>query len=281
VLGTGTARVLIGRQLPEARTLAARDPVSNVFVASRIAAAGLETWRLGGELWGWFVGGRLEALCYAGANLVPVEAGPDAISGFAERARRLGRRCSSIVGPAAAVGPLWERLEPHWGPARDVRPCQPLMTTSAPARDVLPDPAVRPVRPDEVETLLPACVAMHTEEVGVSPLGIDGGAHYRARVHELVRAGRAYAHIEGGRVLFKAEVAAATAEVCQIQGVWVDPSERGKGLSVSGMAAVLDLALRDVAPVVSLYVNDYNLPALAAYRRVGFAQVGAFMSVLF
>jgi predicted GNAT family acetyltransferase len=36
-----------------------------------------------------------------------------------------------------------------------------------------------------------------------------------------------------------------------------------------------------VAPVVSLYVNDYNSAARAAYMRVGFAEVGSFMSVLF
>jgi predicted GNAT family acetyltransferase len=32
---------------------------------------------------------------------------------------------------------------------------------------------------------------------------------------------------------------------------------------------------------VSLYVNDFNRPARAAYGRVGFAEVGSFMSVLF
>jgi len=52
-------------------------------------------------------------------------------------------------------------------------------------------------------------------------------------------------------------------------------------LSVGGMAAVLNLALADAAPLVSLYVNDYNLAALAAYRRVGFYETGTFMSVLF
>jgi uncharacterized protein len=30
-----------------------------------------------------------------------------------------------------------------------------------------------------------------------------------------------------------------------------------------------------------LYVNDFNAPARAAYRRVGFGEVGTFMSVLF
>jgi len=82
-------------------------------------------------------------------------------------------------------------------------------------------------------------------------------------------------------VVFKAEIGAVTRHTCQIQGVWVAPSHRGRRLSESGMAAVLHYALRDVAPVVSLYVNDFNTPARAAYRRVGFTETGAFMSVLF
>jgi predicted GNAT family acetyltransferase len=47
------------------------------------------------------------------------------------------------------------------------------------------------------------------------------------------------------------------------------------------MAAVAAEAMRSVAPVVSLYVNDFNAPARAAYRRVGFTEVSTFMSVLF
>ena len=43
----------------------------------------------------------------------------------------------------------------------------------------------------------------------------------------------------------------------------------------------LPLALRRVAPVISLYVNEYNRPARAAYRRVGFTQTATFASVLF
>jgi predicted GNAT family acetyltransferase len=46
------------------------------------------------------------------------------------------------------------------------------------------------------------------------------------------------------------------------------------------MAAVVAGALRDIAPTVSLYVNDYNAPAVAAYQRVGFTQVGTFATVL-
>jgi hypothetical protein len=47
------------------------------------------------------------------------------------------------------------------------------------------------------------------------------------------------------------------------------------------MAAVVDHALERVAPAVCLYVNDYNAPARAVYRKVGFEEYGTFMSVLF
>lgn len=280
MLRTSALRVLGPPDLAAVTDLLDRDPVANVFVASRVRAVGLEAWRLGGEMWGHVVAGRLDALCHAGANLVPVQAGPEAVRAFADRARRQGRRCASIVGPRDAVAAMWQQLEPAWGPARDVRPDQPLMATSSPAR-VPADPGVRRVRPDELDLVLPACVAMFTEEVGVSPEAGDGGATYRARVAELIAAGRSFARIEDGRVLFKAEIGSVTSAACQVQGVWVPPELRGQGRSVGGMAAVVDAALRDVAPVVSLYVNSYNEAARATYRRVGFEDGGTFMSVLF
>jgi predicted GNAT family acetyltransferase len=146
---------------------------------------------------------------------------------------------------------------------------------------VPPDPLVRRVRPDEIDILWPACVAMFTEEVGVSPITGDGGASYRARLEQLIRSGRAFARISGGRVVFKAEIGAVTPQACQVQGVWVRPDCRGQGLAAPGMAAVVAEALRSIAPVVSLYVNDFNSPARAAYRRAGFTEVGHLMSVLF
>ncbi|MYQ88145.1 GNAT family N-acetyltransferase [Streptomyces sp. SID4936] len=276
-----TTRVLEPSDLGAALAVLESEPVANAFVTSRVQIAGLDPWRLGGEMWGWYADGRLRSLCYSGANLVPICATPEAVRAFADRARRAGRRCSSIVGPAEPTAQLWRLLEPGWGPAREVRANQPLMVTESPSADVTPDPLVRRIRKDEMDVLMPACVAMFTEEVGISPLAGDGGLLYQARVAELIGSGRSFARIEDGKVLFKAEIGAATSQACQIQGVWVAPEHRGRGLSEAGMAAVLRYALADVAPVVSLYVNDYNTPARRAYARVGFRETGAFMSVLF
>ncbi|TDD83244.1 GNAT family N-acetyltransferase [Actinomadura darangshiensis] len=280
MLGSMPVRVLDDRYRAEALAILDADPVSNVFVGSRVHAAGLDPRRLGAQMWGYLRDGRLVSLCYSGANLIPVAAGPEAVRAFAERAQAQGRRCSSIVGPVDAVRDLWEILAPYWGPPRAVRAAQPVMATSA-VSGVPADAGVRRVRMEEFDTVYPACVAMFTEEVGVSPNAGDGGVLYRARVAELIRDGRAFARIEDGRVMFKAEVGAVTPRACQVQGVWVPPELRGQGLSETGMAAVVREALRGIAPTVSLYVNDYNTRARAAYRRVGFRELGSFMSILF
>lgn len=281
MLTTTSTKVVEPAELPQVLAVLRREPVNNAFVTARVLASGLDPWRLGGEMWGWYRDGNLEALCYNGANLVPLCAGPEAVRAFADRARRQGRRCSSLVGPAGPTRALWAALEPSWGPAREVRASQPLLVADRTPRQVAPDPLVRRVAKNEMDVVLPACVAMFTEEVGVSPLAGDGGLVYQARVAELVGTGRSFARIEDGQVVFKAEIGAVTPEACQIQGVWVTPERRGEGLSETGMAAVLAYALREVSPLVSLYVNDYNAPARAAYRRVGFREVGTFTSVLF
>jgi predicted GNAT family acetyltransferase len=71
-----------------------------------------------------------------------------------------------------------------------------------------------------------------------------------------------------------------SANVSQVQGVWLDPEFRGRGMAAPAMAAVVRLA-RSVTPTVSLYVNDFNRPARATYARVGFADVGEFATILY
>ena len=279
-----SVRVLGRDDVEAALELCERDVAANLFVASRLYGVWTDPRGAGGEVWGWFHGSRLEAVCWSGANLVPAQAGPEAVESFAARARRQGRQCSSIVGPADAVLGMWRHLEPAWGPAREVRAEQPLMVLdSAP---LIPgDPAVRRSRPEEIGLVLPACIAMFTEEVGYSPVTADGGRLYQSQVAGLVAAGRSFVRIDrgptGDEVLFKAELGSVTTRAVQIQGVWVSPAYRGRGLAAPGVAAVAEIVQREIAPIVSLYVNDFNTRAIRAYQRVGFRTVGAFATVLF
>ncbi len=256
------------------------DPFASAQVAERVAARGLAWWRAEGRVLGYGSRRHLESVCWLGGNLTPVLAGPQAIAAFADLLAGEERLCSSIVGRADAVLQLWERLSDTWGPARDVRANQPLLVTDAPP-PVPVDPQVRRVRSGELDRLFPAAVAMYTEEVGVSPLAEDGGRGYRRRVTDMIRSGRAYARFVDGRVVFKAELAVVTRRTAQVQGVWVAPEWRGRGIATAAMAAVVADALNRVAPTVSLYVNDFNLPARRVYERCGFRPVGTLATVLF
>jgi len=275
-------RPLRGEDSEAALELCATDPVANVLAAIQVEQLGRRRMP-GAEVLGLFRDGTLRALYWSGANLVPVAVDtPDLLDTVSSDIRSRARRASSIVGPAEQVLGLWERLGSGWMRPREVREDQPSMAIStAPAID--PDPRVRLSRLEELDVVVPACVAMFTEEVGYSPLA-SGGA-YAARVHELVATGRSYVWIEdapeGRRVIFKAEVGACALGVAQIQGVWVHPEHRGQGLAAAAMAAVVEDVRRRIAPTVSLYVNSYNTAALATYRRTGFEQVGTFATVLF
>ena len=59
---SGGARLLGPDDLDDVRALLARDPVTDVFVAARVEAAGLDPWRAGAETWGYGERGRLESL---------------------------------------------------------------------------------------------------------------------------------------------------------------------------------------------------------------------------
>jgi predicted GNAT family acetyltransferase len=278
LLGTTNVRALTTSDLPALRLLLERDPLVNLFVRHRVDLTGLQERLMGGRVWGYYDGDELISACHAGANIVPVQATPEAIDAFADQVLDDGVRPASLVGLRSAVMPMWERVESTWGPARSVRPFQPfLVLEDAPKPE--PDPRVHRVVLDEFDVLYPACVAMFTEEVGIDP-ETGGASGYRARVAQLISQGWAFAIIEDGEVLFKTEVGAATPDACQLQGVWVRPDRRGEDIAVRALSAVVEQVQATVAPVVTLYVNDHNRSARRTYERVGFTETEMFASIL-
>jgi hypothetical protein len=261
--------------------IADRDPIRQCFIGAR-----LELTRLGmkrpayPDILGFFVDGNLESALFLGANLIPINTTELSRQEFLPVLKKMGRRSSSITGPADEVLPLWGKLESHWGSAREIRPNQPLMAISK--RSLIPiDEQVRYSTTADLELLYPACVSMFTEEVGVSPIGPGTGSTYRNRVAEIISQSHSFVRIENEKVVFKAEVGTIGNNVAQIQGVWVAPEFRGSGLAASAMAAVVRFVLDDIAGTASLYANDFNKPAIATYLRVGFEQIDTFATIHF
>ncbi|PZS27526.1 MAG: GNAT family N-acetyltransferase [Pseudonocardiales bacterium] len=272
--------VLTDSSLPEFTVLVDSDPVANAVVSARVRAARtLVAARLGGLVVGVRQGDELVGACYAGGSLVPVGGDLETWEALARYVSKRPRGCTSIVGRADAVGAMWPLLAATWAPARCVRMSQPLLVLDGPV-PTGGNPSVRPARPDELERYVPAATAMFTEELGVSPNVAPGSAAYRTRVSELICAGRAFASFDfRGQVMFKAEIAAVSPHTCQIQGVWVRPDLRGRGIGTASLATVIAHA-RVLAPTVSLYVNDYNTAARRMYARLGMRQVATLATVL-
>lgn len=271
---------LLRGDLDEALAVCAADPVANVYVAARISEADLDRHR--GQAFVYAPHGHIEAVCWASANVVPTAGSSASAEAFAARVRRHQSRFSSVFGPAEQVARLWGELRAYWRPPIEVRPHQLLMAIGPEVPlPVAPDARVRPGTVAEIEAVLPASIAMFTEEIGYPPYNESSGrVSYRNATWSLLERGHVVVITENGHVIFKAEFGSVAVGACQVQGVWVAPSHRGRGMAAPAMAAAIEYARAHVAPVVSLYVNDFNEPAVATYERVGMRTVGEFMTVL-
>jgi len=118
------------------------------------------------------------------------------------------------------------------------------------------------------DRVLRLSAAMYAEEMGENPLARDPDG-YRRRIRMLIARGWTYVYETAGHLQFKMDVGCASNRTAQIQGVYVPPELRGRGVGTVAMAACCELAF-ERHPNLSLYVNDFNAPAVALYERIGF-----------
>lgn len=272
-------RRLHGVDTAKAVALCERHPVDSVLLRVAIEQTGIgASFSLGR----FDADRELMALAWEYGNILPLGFDEDGLDEVAEEFAGRRRTGSSIVGPADQVMGLWNRICKRWGPARDVRERQFSMVMDSDP-DVVADPLVQPAGVGDVSLVFPASVAMYIEEVGYDPT--SHGAGYAYRVARLVRSQHTFirkaplADGSGERVVFKADVGALAGGVAQLQGVWVAPDLRGRGIATAGVAAVVKLVRERLAPTISLYVNDYNAAAIATYTRVGFRIAGRWATV--
>jgi ribosomal protein S18 acetylase RimI-like enzyme len=243
-----------------------RDPVERVFLE--------EMARRGG---GRFAGierddGALEALCHAGANLVPSGRGCAAFAAVA-----LESQSRMIIGEQGAVDELWGEVASLLPEPREDRPGQPVYVLDAPPETG--GTALRAATHDDLERLLPACAAAHEEELGIDPLARDEEG-FRWRTRSQIDEGRSWLWLEDGVIRFKAEASAWTPSAVQVQRVWVDPIARRRGFGARGMRDLCRLLL-ETTPTVTLFVRTDNAAAIGLYEAIGMRRVLSYRSILF
>ncbi len=221
--------------------------------------------------------GAVRGVAYFGRQLA-VSGDLEAIDAFAERAKRhRGERM--IIGPRDAVRALWDRVHSWHAPPRLVRDRQLVMAIDR--EHLLPYEKVvtgRHARMDEWTVVADASAQMIAQELDYDPR--RSGADFAANVRQMIDrrlwwVGESYA-----RLCFFCNIGPWCRRTAQLQGIWTPPELRGKGLATAALGAICDRLL-EVTPTLSLYVNDFNKPAIALYRRVGFDHVGDYQTLLF
>lgn len=120
----------------------------------------------------------------------------------------------------------------------------------------------------DLDLIVPVQAHLVELESRINPLDSDPEG-FRARCLRRIEMGRTWVIVEDGRLLFKAEVQADTPDVIYLEGVWVDPSERGTGAGRGYMAEVCRMMLARTR-TVCLLVNEENERAQRFYRSCGF-----------
>jgi predicted GNAT family acetyltransferase len=115
-------------------------------------------------------------------------------------------------------------------------------------------------------------VSMHAnvtlESTGTNPMEIDPHG-FRLRCARRIAQGRVWVWTENERLIFKADIISDTPEVIYMEGVYVDPAERGKGYGLRCFGQLSRILLGRTKSIC-LLVNEQNREAQAFYGKAGF-----------
>jgi predicted GNAT family acetyltransferase len=252
-----------------------RDPLINVYLISRmleerfVAATQMVEVRYNRET--VLLASLATNIVLASEPGQPREITETAVAAIAERILSRMLPVRAIISPAALVELLWARLRTQLDPPTVVRLTQPVYAIRG--RLDYPDLGqARYASARDLDSLVPACAAMHKEEVGIDPLDRDA-AGYRERIRELIERKRSVILVQEGRIATKCEFSAVTPDSVQLMGVWTAPDLRRRGLSRALLREVCGHLARK-GKTVTLFVNDFNVPAIALYEELGFQRIG-------
>jgi predicted GNAT family acetyltransferase len=220
--------------------------------------------------------GRLEGVALVGhATLV------EARTRRAFREFALVAQCTTrthfILGEADSVEEFWSHYADAGQPMR--RACREfLFELRYPLEVGSGGEGLRRATAEDLELILPVHAGLAETESGVNPLDTDPEG-FRARCLRRIEQGRVWVVVgDGGRLLFKADVQADTPEVVYLEGVYVNPTERGTGIG-RRMMTRLGYELLLHTRRVCLLANEENERAQAFYRNCGYKLRGVYDTI--
>jgi predicted GNAT family acetyltransferase len=138
-------------------------------------------------------------------------------------------------------------------------------------------PGLRLATMDDLDLIVPAHAQIAFDESGIDPLQVDPEG-FRKRCARRIEMGQSWVLVENGRLLFKTEVVTDTPETIYLEGIWVAPHERGKGIGSRCMSQLSRSFLLRSSSVCVL-VNERFKSAQAFYKKAGFKFIGHYDTI--
>lgn len=253
----------------------AQRPIHTVIMAGFIRDNGVVSLLNRGNFYGCRnAKGRLEGVALIGHVTMVEPASDEALELFAQLARKY-ERAHVIVGEQEKVERFWEFYGPTGQSMR--RLCRELLFEQSWSGEVLETVDLRLATLDDIEQLLPVHAQMAFEESGINPLERDP-IGFRERTTRRIEQGRVWVSLNQEKLVFKADVISDTPEQIYIEGVYLNPQERGKGYGVR-FVSQLSRSLLAKTKSVSLLVNEKDQVAQACYRKAGYKECGYYDTV--
>jgi len=185
-----------------------------------------------------------------------------------------------IVGPFETIARYWQLLEPQHAPARAIRERQPLLAVApASLRGESDRVRVRHAYADDAARVIASSAQMIQGELGYDPR-VRMPGDFEAGVAHMIERELWWVGEHDGGLCFFLNIGPYSDQTMQLQGIFTPAERRGKGLATAALAGICR-RLFEESPTLSLFVNDFNEPALQLYKRTGFKEVGAFKTILF
>jgi GNAT superfamily N-acetyltransferase len=167
-----------------------------------------------------------------------------------------------------------EKMECFWsyygqGGQRPRRICRELLFEQRlPVLALKPVPELRAATLEDLPQLMRVNALMAEEESGVNPLEVDPEG-FRARLERRIEQGRVRVWTRGATLMFKLDVMAQASGVVYVEGVYVHPSERGRGYGARCLSQLGQQFLQRGQSVCAL-VNEQNKEAQVFFFKAGY-----------
>jgi ribosomal protein S18 acetylase RimI-like enzyme len=262
--------------LDEALAFLSERPLHSVILAGWLRDRGVKSLAHRGDFYRCRdTAGDLIGVGLAGRHTFFEAQSYEAIRAFAEAARER----TDIHMVFAEVDKFYEFWQIYSGSAEPPRlaTTEMLFETSEPLITGEPVSELRLAAACDLFEVVRAHAEMVNAETGADPLVLDRDG-FVERCVARIEQGRVWVWFENGKLVFKCDVVSDTPKAAYLEGIWVDPSMRGKGLGRRAIAT-LCATLLNGSNAVCGFVNSANSRAQSLYWKTGFNLCGRYKKI--